>query len=40
MAEFIIDLIADVITDIWTLQCLALAAEETGASADSVQRSD
>ncbi|MGY3690489.1 hypothetical protein ACE103_24235 [Bradyrhizobium sp. ma5] len=43
MAEFIINLIADVITDIWTLQCLArwrrkrpTAPQETA----SEQRSD
>ncbi|WP_283842193.1 hypothetical protein [Bradyrhizobium altum] len=42
MAEFIIKLIGDVITDIWTLQCLARwrRKRETPRPTASEQRSD
>ncbi|MES5482843.1 hypothetical protein QMZ05_08800 [Bradyrhizobium sp. INPA03-11B] len=37
MAEFIINVIVDVVTDIWTLQCRALAAEEGGRRSGGVR---
>ncbi|WP_256459046.1 hypothetical protein [Bradyrhizobium sp. 41S5] len=42
MAEFIITIIADVITDIWTLQCLARCRHKRKAPEQtaSEQRSD
>ncbi|MGY3588772.1 hypothetical protein ACVIGB_002271 [Bradyrhizobium sp. USDA 4341] len=42
MAEFIINLIADVITDIWTLQCLVRwrRKREAPQQTASEQRSD
>lgn len=41
MAEFIINILADIVTDIWTLQCLARwRKKKTPQEAASDQRSD